>query len=266
MACIVSDAERKVTSFSRNGFSLPAETLVGVTSHRTPKPLPVSLTPGSKHPKPLGKLLVPPLADGWQRKCQTLSNDTPASERAPPFVAQRTWRDDEAATARKQAHLSFRKSCRLLDNEGMSLWQQREYSVKGSLSARTWGEYQEAASRQVKLHHTVDGTRGFQEQLRQGDSKMVSASESMTILSPVSSADSVSSFASTSLDGIQELHDRFTGGDCRSNRVEREGCACKVSFDKNVEAPQHFDMSADDWVDVDEDFFPEKCSVFDHCN
>jgi len=242
MACNRSDAECRVAP----NWILPAATLVGATNVGAP-----SLPPH----------LTPPLVDGWQSRCQTRSDNGPASERATPFDARRSSCDDYSATARKQFQLCFKKSCRQLDEKGMSLWQQQERSLKGSLSARTFEENQESASRQAKLYHSVDRTRGFQKQLRQLDSKMSSTSESVTTSFPISSATSVSSIASTLPDRMPERHDR-------SNSPENQGSPCKVVLEKKHKAaPQRFDLSIDDWAGVEEEFCPESPVIaVENCN
>jgi len=230
--------------------------------------LPLPLSPVGNLPEPQGKSLVPPLRDGWQRMRRTHAEEGPVSERTLPFVARSSLQDDDFVRACERVHVPFRKACVLLTAKRTAVWQQRELSIKGSVSARTWGEYQQAALKQGRFHSNADRMANLPlEQPLQRESMRVSCSESMTISSPMSSAASVSSAASTIADLVSQRHAANLVEMFEASSVEPQSSSCEVSFkQKHAVVPQQFDMSADDWDEMDDEFFPERCPVIHKCS
>jgi len=206
--------------------------------------------------------------DGWQRMC-IRSKEGPASERTPPRIARRSllkddsWHRDEhrPSTAGVQGrHRPFLGACRLLDDEGKEIWQQQERVVKGSLPARTWIESQKTASRWEMNSSDGDRVGGLlKERLLQSESTTPRAT-------PTSSAASISSFASTMADLALVGHGRLSRGHDGANGAEQQVSQSDgqaSSLKRNHVATEHFDMSVDDWLEVEEELFPADCPTID---
>mmetsp|Transcript_95526 Transcript_95526/g.189338 ORF Transcript_95526/g.189338 Transcript_95526/m.189338 type:complete len:266 (+) Transcript_95526:68-865(+) len=263
MACYSPVTERKVAAATpRVGCCLPASTLFAATNPVAFEPLLPVLSSGSIFPRPQEKPLVPPLMDGWQRRCNN-SNQGPASERAGPNVARRSFpgRSDmhhpSNVGAQGHLHRPFLGACMLLDDESVGVWRQQERAVKGSLSARTWMDVQREALR-WETHHSNAGSVGglLKEQLLQSDS-------ATAFSTPTSCAASISSVASTVDDLALVGHGRLSRGH-DSAKQEVSHSADRTSLLKqNNAATEHFNMAADDWLEVEEEFFPENCNAID---
>merc|ERR1712008_209367 len=151
-------------------------------------------------------------------------------------------------------------ACRLLDDESMETWQQQECDVKGSLSARTWVECQIAASRWELKHSNAGRVGGLLKQ------PMPQSESTTASLTPTSSAASISSVASTMAKLAPAGHGRLSRRHDGTHSVEQQvshSYGHASSFKQNHVASEHFDMSVDDWLEVEEDFFPEDCPVID---
>lgn len=255
---------------------LAAESLFPATTPFTLEqqslPLPLSPRYGNP-PKPQGKSLVPPLVDGWQQMCQARAREGAASDGILPFASRRSPRDYSARAREmpfrspRDVHVPFMKACTLLNGKRVAAWQQRECSIKGSVSARTWGEYQEASLRQDRFPSNANRERILPlDQLPQRNSMWASCSDSVTVSSPMSAA-SVSSFASSAADLVPEMRDALLTGSCKANGAKQQGSSCKASpKQKDTATVQRFNISADDWAEMDEEFFPQRCPVLHECS
>lgn len=100
--------------------------------------------------------------DYWQQRCNTQDMEITRSLRAAPIMAScslkqdYSWRTDlsdpRVVESRKRTKLHFRKTCRVLDKEGLEVWQQQRRANTRSLSVRTWRKTRKPASRQ-ELHN-----------------------------------------------------------------------------------------------------------------
>jgi len=265
VACSTADAgctdaagTHKIRACSR------AEPLDTATKHLAHGPsLPV-LSPGSIRPKlggPLVPPLVPPLVDGWQRMCNR-SSEAPASERA--FVGRRSLRRDDSwrcdlnrssnTIANSQINRFFLKACRKLDDKSSKAWHEN-HTVKGTISTRTWGEFEAAALRREMCHMSADRFGGLlDQQLLKSDSRMASTS-------PAASSALMSSIAGTIADLAPIGLERLSKRPVNAQQVPHDGF--HKLFTKNHSAAEHFDVTVSDWDDVEEELFPEVRPVID---
>jgi len=154
-------------------------------------------------------------------------------------------------------HRPLLRACRLLDGASKELWQQEERTVNGSLSVQTWVEHQRTASR-WEMNHSNAGKVGsfLKEELLENESTKAGST-------PTSVA-SLSSFASTRADLAPTGHGRLSRGRDGANSAEQQVSQSDghaSSLEQNRMTTEHFDMSVDDWLEVEEGFFPEDCPV-----
>lgn len=243
------------------GVYLRAEQLDAASNHFAPGPsLPV-LSAGSVRPKPHGRPKVPPLVDGWQRMCNR-SSEAPASEHA--HVGRRSLRGDDSwrcdlnhsssITASSQTNQSFLKACRRLDDESRKAWQEN-HAVKGAFSARTWGEFEGAALRREMRRMSADSFGGLlDKQLLESDSTMASTSLAASSALMSSVASTMASLAPLGLQRLSKQH---------VDVLQASHNDFHKSFTENHSAAQHFDITATDWDEVEEELFPEVRPVID---
>mmetsp|Transcript_83926 Transcript_83926/g.166581 ORF Transcript_83926/g.166581 Transcript_83926/m.166581 type:complete len:269 (+) Transcript_83926:37-843(+) len=229
---------------------------------------PSVLSPSSVQSRPQGRLSVPPLVDSWQRLC-TRSDEGSVSERSLPYVARVSLRSDDSwrsdlgrpsnDTANKPFNKPFLKACRQLDDKNKEAWQQMGHAVTGSFSARTWGEIEAAVSGQERRHRNASRISGWPKD------KLLQSQSTVAPSSPTCSVASISSVASTMADKAQVRHSRLSGGDDSFRSVEQHvsNFDCQRLLMQKHLATQHFDLSVDDWNEIEEEFFPEDRPVVD---
>lgn len=247
---------------------LPASTLYAATNPADSGASLHVLSSGGNRPKPQGRSLVPPLMDGWQHKRNRLK-EGPVSEHASPFVASRSLSKGSSGPGnlhepsnvgvQGRFHRPFLGACRQLDDEGMEDWQQQVCVMEGSVSARSWVEFQKEVSR-WKWHHSNAGrVRGL---LKDQDLQSESTTASST---PTNSAALNSSIASAVDDlvpvghGLSTKHDEANGAEQQLWHSDGHAWLLK----QNHMAIEHFNMASDDWLEVEEEFFPENCNAID---
>jgi len=155
-------------------------------------------------------------------------------------------------------HRPLLRACRLLDGASKELWQQQERTVNGSPSVQTWVERQRTASR-WEMNHSNAGRVGslLKEELWHSESTTAGST-------PTSSVASLSSFASTRADLAPTGHGRLSRGRDGANSAEQQVSQSDghaSSLKQNHVTTEHFDMSVDDWLEVEEGFFPGDCPV-----
>jgi len=170
-----------------------------------------------------------------------------SSQKVSPLLAHRTVRKGSAGCgglcrssetgAQGHLHQVFLRACRPMDDEITEFWLQQQYGAP-----RAWVEFQNAALR-WEMHRGNVGRVGafysglLKEQLSQNDSGTASPN-------PTSPTALNSRVASTRADLALVGHGRLSrahdGADNHNHMVT-----------------QHFNISVDDWLEVEEEFFPE---------